>query len=309
MVVIWNEAALEEVRRGKMGPPVIARALAVTHTCIYDAWVPYDSQAISTAAVAPRRPSAEHNDTNKATAISFAAYRCLVNLFPAGASRLETSMRSLGHDPLDASTDPTTPQGIGNAAAAAVIANRRNDGANQYGELRPGAYADYTNYASLNTPMSFCLPIIPGPCQLNISNPYQWQPLINDLGVTQEVVAPHWENVRPFSLSHSAQFDNLRKVADGPNYLKNPGKYKQDVDEVLSYSRKLTAQQKLIVEYWADGPASELPPGHWSLFAQYISRRDNHSIDDDVKMFFAMQNASFDAGIVTWHMKRKFNGV
>src|SRR5262249_47697802 len=31
--------------------------------------------------------------------------------------------------------------------------------------------------------------------------------------------------------------------------------------------------------------------------------------DQDVKMFFAMHNASFDAGIVAWHVKRKYNGV
>ena len=26
-------------------------------------------------------------------------------------------------------------------------------------------------------------------------------------------------------------------------------------------------------------------------------------------MFFAMHNASFDAGIVAWHVKRKYDGV
>ena len=78
---------------------------------------------------------------------------------------------------------------------------------------------------------------------------------------------------------------------------------------MVSLSGGLTAQQKLIVEYWADGPDSELPPGHWGLFAQYVSQRDANSIDKDVKMFFAMHNASFDAGIAAWHLKRKHQGV
>jgi hypothetical protein len=30
------------------------------------------------------------------------------------------------------------PEGIGNTVAAAVIASRRNDGSNQYGDLTPG---------------------------------------------------------------------------------------------------------------------------------------------------------------------------
>src|SRR5262249_41735501 len=83
----------------------------------------------------------------------------------------------------------------------------------------------------------------------------------------------------------------------------------KNVDEILQYSAQLDAGRKLIVEYWADGPASELPPGHWGLLAQFVSDRDHHLIDDDVKMFFAMHNASFDAGIVAWHLKRKYDGV
>ena len=40
-----------------------------------------------------------------------------------------------------------------------------------------------------------------------------------------------------------------------------------------------------------------------------MSQRDGNSIDKDVKMYFAMHNASFDAGIAAWHLKRKYNGV
>lgn len=309
VVVVWNDAALGEVRLAKLGPPMVSRALAVAHTCMYEAWVPFDTQAAPTTVLIPRRPQAEQIDANKATALSFAAYRCLINLFPAGSARLDAQMRALGYDPLDTSTDQTTPQGIGNTAASAVIASRRNDGSNQYGDLFPGAYKDYTNYAPTNAPMPFCMPSTIGICPLNISDPYHWQPLINNAGVTQIFVGPQWERVLPFALTSGAQFDNVSPFSDGPLYAKNPGKYKRDVNSIVSFSRDLTQQQKLIVEYWADGPASELPPGHWSLFAQFISMRDAHSIDDDVKMFFAMQNASFDSGIAAWHLKRKFEGV
>ena len=65
----------------------------------------------------------------------------------------------------------------------------------------------------------------------------------------------------------------------------------------------------MISEYWADGPHSELPPGHWDLFAQFVSARDHHELADDVKVFFAMTNAIFDAGIVAWDAKRAFDSV
>jgi hypothetical protein len=65
----------------------------------------------------------------------------------------------------------------------------------------------------------------------------------------------------------------------------------------------------MIAEYWANGPHTELPPGHWDLFAQFVSARDHHTVSQDVKMFFAMTNAIFDAGIAAWTAKRTFDSV
>jgi hypothetical protein len=66
--------------------------------------------------------------------------------------------------------------------------------------------------------------------------------------------------------------------------MRNSGGYQNDVNDIIQFSRSLDTQRKLIVEYWADGPSSELPPGHWGLFAQFVSQRDNHTIDQDAKM-------------------------
>lgn len=305
----WNKAALTEVRHHKFGPPVVARALAVAHTCMYDAWTAYDARAIALAAATPRRPAAEHTDANKAKAVSYAAYRCLNNLFPTGGGRLQATMRQMGYDPHDTSTNLATPQGIGNMAANAVIASRRNDGSNQYGDLAPGAYADYTGYVPVNAPMPFCMPAPTDTCVTNATDATRWQPLTNDAGVVQRFIAPHWERVMPFALTSASQFDSRPEAALGPRALQGSAQLQADMDEILNVASTLDGAKKLIVEYWADGPASELPPGHWGIFAQAISDRDFNSIDKDVKMFFAMHNASFDAGIVAWHMKRKYNGV
>jgi hypothetical protein len=42
VVIQWNNAALQGVRNSKLGPPMVSRALAIVHTCIYDAWAAYD---------------------------------------------------------------------------------------------------------------------------------------------------------------------------------------------------------------------------------------------------------------------------
>jgi len=158
IVTDWNNAALAEVRASKLGPPMVARALAIAHTCMYDAWAQYDALAVATTVLrgSLRRPPDEFIDDNIAKAISFAAYRCLVNLFPAGAARLATVMGNYGYK----LNDKTTPADVGNAAAQAVIDARIGDGSNQYGDLNPGAgpYADYTCYSPLNAPMAFCMP-------------------------------------------------------------------------------------------------------------------------------------------------------
>src|SRR2546425_13044791 len=65
----WNCAALVEVRASRSlrnGPPIVARALAITHTCMYDAWAAYDSAAVGTVLGAGlRRPAAERTTPNK----------------------------------------------------------------------------------------------------------------------------------------------------------------------------------------------------------------------------------------------------
>ena len=317
----WNKVALAEVRvASKQGPPIIARALAITHTCIYDAWAAYDSKAVGTVLGGSlRRPASERTDANMAQAISFAAYRCLVNVFPKPdtQTRLIAAMMALGYDPLDGSQDPTTPAGIGNVTAQAVIDARRNDGSNQYGDLNPKpdlspgpAYSDYTGYAPRNRPMGFCIPTMLSCPPLVIDDKMHWQPLIPDSGATQIFTAPQWGKVQSFSLGTPTQVDAYSKYVPAPDIQStDPKRYKSNVDDLLKYSSGLTPDQKLIVEYWADGPQSELPPGHWGLFAQFVSQRDRYTIGQDAKMFFAMHNALFDASIVSWSLKRKYDGV
>ena len=375
VVVIWDSAALQGVRDSHIGPPMVARALAIVHTCIYDAWAAYDDIAVGTTDVtgARRQPVAERTEANKAKAISFAAHRCLRNLYPASQARLDAT---LGFDP----DDPTAPAALGRLAAQAVIDVRANDGANQYGsapcpdgdvcptvplrvldpvpcdsvnypwttvtvrqlggaptELEPltcvgpagtanGPYADYDepvadyrHYVPTNPLMGFCSPLLaacPDPDDFvnpdlpwpNVADPDHWQPLVFSTHSRQTFVGAQFGRVTPFALTSADHFDSLF-VGPPPAYTRNPVQYLRDVEAMIAFSASLDEPRKLIVEYWADGPDSEFPPGHWGLFAQFVSRRDQHTIDQDAKMFFVLHNASFDAGIAGWHIKRKYNGV
>ena len=315
VVIDWNDAFLQGVRDSKLGPPMVARALAIGHTCIYEAWAPYDQMAAGTVlGGALRRPRPERTQANKERATSFAAYRAAVDIFPASKSSVfDPLMRTLGCDPDDLSTDTSTATGIGNLAAKAVLDFRHADGANQLGDEPGGVpgmpYSDYTGYAPVNGPMDIRTPFDP----TLVHDANSWQPLryIDGGGnlVTQAFVGAQWQRVTPFALSSQSQ---LRSSAGPATY--GSAEYRAQAQALLDLSAGLTDQQKMIAEYWADGPNTELPPGHWNLFAQFVSRRERHGrdergIDGDVKLFFALNNAMFDAGICAWDNKCQFNSV
>ncbi|MGH9754624.1 MAG: DUF6851 domain-containing protein [Blastocatellia bacterium] len=63
------------MRNTGMGPPIAARAFALTHTCIFDAWAAYDPVAVGTRLGGTlRRQAAEHTLADKQEAISFLGY-------------------------------------------------------------------------------------------------------------------------------------------------------------------------------------------------------------------------------------------
>jgi hypothetical protein len=292
IVVTWSSATLQAFRDTKMGPPMGARALAIVHTAIYDAWAAYDARAVGTRLGGTlRRPEVERTEANKRRAVSYAAYRALVDLFPTEVAKFNVLMARLGYDPADASTNPNTATGIGNLAAKAVIEYRRTDGSNQRGELNGGApYSDYTGYVPVNT-------------YDRIVDPTRWQPLMVN-GAVQKFMTPHWGRVTPFAMKSADQY-RPRPVMNHYPF----SSVEQEADRAIEYSRSLGDREKAIAEYWADGPNSELPPGHWCLFGAYVSLRDHHGIDDDAKMFFVLANAVLDASIASWESKRFFESI
>jgi membrane-associated phospholipid phosphatase len=93
----------------------------------------------------------------------------------------------------------------------------------------------------------------------------------------------------------------------GPPPKYGSAQLKQEVDEVLALNANLTPEQKATVEFMRDGPRSTGQSGHWLRFAQAVSRRDTHGLERDVKLFFAVAAACFDAFIAAWDTKRAYD--
>ncbi|HEU5134140.1 MAG TPA: hypothetical protein VFU13_03250 [Steroidobacteraceae bacterium] len=292
VVTAWNNRLLQVVRDTNPGPPIAARALAVVHTCMYDAWAAFDAKAEGTIHGSwLRRPGPERNAANKRAAIAHAALMAAVDLFPSERNKLEQFQRELGYDPAE---NGSMAARTARHACGAVLKYRHADGSNQLGDLSPGAYSDYTGYRPVNSPDQ-------------IFDPARWQPLrvmaANGALVTQKFMVPHWGRVRTFALQDVHHLKAKQPAAFGsPEFL-------EQTREIISYSATLTDIQKSVAEYWSDGPRSETPPGHWNLLAQFVSTRDGHDVDQDVKMFFALNNAVMDAGIWCWSVKRRYDYV
>jgi hypothetical protein len=229
-----------------------------------------------------RQPPAERTPANKVEAISFAAHTALADLFPSQRARFDALLASLGYS----SPGPAGVLGIG--ACETVLGIRHHDGSNQLGDMNGGApYSDYTGYMPVNSVNAF-------------TDPNRWQPLATPSG-PQQFLTPHWGRVLPFAV---ADLDAIRPEPP-PRYPH--GTYINEANEVLHLNATLDDTRKMIAEYWADGPATVTPPGHWFLFAQEVSRRDGHTADEDVKMLFVLGNAVLDASIAVWDCKVAFD--
>jgi hypothetical protein len=302
----WNDAALIGVRDARLPAPEVARALAVVSTCVYEAWAAYDDRASGTQLKDLLHSSTTESTTElKKKTISYAYLRALTDVLPIDSKPVYLPlMERLGYDPNDVSTDLTTPSGIGNVACAAVLAYRHHDRSNQLGDLSPGPYSDWTGYSPRNKPTA--VPVTTSPV-----DPDHWQPLtfINGVGdrVTQTFAGAQWSRVMPFALTSPDEFRDLA-ASLGPVRFGSP-QYAKQVDEMIAISSGLTDREKVISEFWTDGVYTEQPPGHWMRIAQWVSERDHHTLDDDVKFFFVLSNAMMDAGIAAWDTKVAYDSV
>ena len=76
---------------------------------------------------------------------------------------------------------------------------------------------------------------------------------------------------------------------------------------------------RVMAEFWADGPNSETPPGHWNVLANLVSDELSPNLriggtgpvldrlQWDVKMYFALNGAVHDAAIAAWGLKGAYD--
>ena len=292
----WGHMAIQatawDTDRFKPRPTITSRYLGLIQTAVFDAWSRYDEKAIPVYLKdVERRPLEEQTLANKEKAISYAAYHALKEYYFTDVDSFDMFMHELGFDPTIVSTDASTAEGIGYLAAKSVIDARKGDGSNQYGEEEGSngkAYFNYVNYKPVNS--------VDENVDIN-----RWQPKYFSDGeggqFAPECLTPYWGEVIPLGLESGDQF------RPGPPPMIGSEQLEKEVREVIEMQANLTDDQKALVEFMRDGPQSVQQAGHWFKFAQEVSIRDQHTLDDDVKMYFYNQMVAMDAFIASWDSK------
>jgi hypothetical protein len=212
---------------------------------------------------------------------------------------------------------------------------------------KTGSYQDWTGYTAVNPAASvpirfpFTKPLNPDHWQ-----PLTFTDASGSL-VLQMFSAAHWGQVTPFALTKGEEFRD--QLAPLPARYGSPEYEAQARELIglsanLTDRQKMIAEFWTETSGSADGlqenpgqkqmPGAQSGPGttrseffcdlerneagaglsespleHWFRFAEFVSKRDHHSLDDDVKMYFALSNAMFDASIAAYDAKRAFDSV
>jgi hypothetical protein len=282
----------------------------VTAIAAFDAMAPYHETAVGIHSRIPRRPAGE-SATNRNMNIAglYAGWRVWQGVFGETRPAVRQFMQAIGLDPDDQSRDAASPVGIGNIVGQAVWNAHKRDGMNVLGDegrrYNPRPWADYTGYEPVNT-------------AFELVDPSRWQPLLGphngrrigggpgDVGiyVTQHFVTPQAGLVRPLTFTDASRF----RIAP-PNFSDHTNRrlYKRAVDGVLAASAALTDQQKVIAEIIDNKP---LGIGFSAVFI--LNRHDGNG-EQGIPGWaaFLLQHvlATFEAAIVCWRLKRKYDAV
>jgi PAP2 superfamily len=258
-VTEWNLNATNALIVTAGQPPQVSvPQLAMVHGAVYDAVNAIDGghegYLLSSRVATP-------SDSMDAAAAT-AAYRVLVHLVPAQQATLDAQhAASLGAIPNGSSK--TRGIAVGEAAAAAMIAARTDDGC--FGPFRfavgsgPGVWK----------------PVLPA----FVNDPNAWL-----------------KDVKPFLIRSSSQFRSR-----GPLELTSR-KYAREFDEVKSLgsltSKTRTSDQELAARYWAENP-----PGTWSRIFRTLSAQEGLSLVENARFFAALYLTGADSLISVWDDK------
>jgi len=278
----WNEAHRALIRSVRPNPPRAARGLALVSVAMYDAMVaawdakyayerprPFQLEDGPTLyGTEPKSPSF----VSERAAIGAAASDVLKYLFPTKSDSIDGVLQqALNADLFSGSqfrSDINAGAALGHSVAQAVLDRAQND--NSLNTTPPVAQLVGDGY---------WIPTPPG----NVQNPLEpgagnWQTWVLPDGHTLRPAAPPAYGTPEFL----SQLQEVWNVNQG--LASNPGRLD-------------------IARFWADGPGSDTPPGHWNRIAVDLAVSKGVNEPRMARMLALLGVGQADAFVACWDCK------
>ena len=137
-----------------------------------------------------------------------------------------------------------------------------------------------------------------------------------------------WD-ISPASIGNLDLNDFPNTIAELPDFYQEDGGdpgtgYNLNPKTGLPYEPQMVPRgdyARVLAEFWADGPDSETPPGHWFTILNYVNDHPEHTnrfegqgdeldqLEWDVKAYFALGGAMHDAAISAWSIKGYYDYI
>lgn len=271
-------------------PPYTARALAYLSIAQYDALVSawkykyqYNRKApyVVDAMIKPLLPvTSLPTYPSEDAVVAQASYVILLAMFPGEGPFLAEKLAEAKNVRLwagmNVGSDVAAGASLGAAVAAKVMARAKTDGMSAANNqaIVPGLIANSKALGFVNPWASQEIPARP--------------PML-----------PNYGTVKTWNFDR-ATLESIRPVMP---YLEGSAEFKKDLAELESINKNQTRNQAAIANYWADGPGSYTPPGHWHRYACTAGVEAKYSEVRMARMLAYVGSALMDAGIACWETK------
>jgi hypothetical protein len=121
---------------------------------------------------------------------------------------------------------------------------------------------------------------------------------------TQSIpLLPYWGKNRTFSALNAT----TNPIAPSSFSFKETSDMFKLGKEVYDVSKALTADQKAIANFWADGGSTLTPPGHHFNIANIVLKKEKVKLDKVAEVYAKVGMAVNDAFVSCWRTKYKYN--
>jgi len=354
---VWDELALNAVRNVLPQPTVHARTLYHLSAAMYDTWASYDPGARGVYVHTKQTGSDADRDVAVEYAARRVLRARFAQTVPGLAACFDDHLRHAGLDPAADTLTGDTPAATGNRVGQQILDATLNDGSNEANAYADTSGYTFTNAPlhpeqrgiDVQDPdhwqrLQLLAPFTQNGIRQQGPQPFMgahWgsvQPFAmtrtgtywHDPGPAPSVHDPRMrERWIPDLLAKQAALDPARPDAldaspahlgndtlgtnDGTGHPLNPvtgAPYAPNTLLRADYGRA-------IAEFWADGPRSETPPGHWNVIANSVTDTPGFQrrlggtgplldpLEWDVKLYLALNGALHDAAISAWDIKRR----